>query len=39
MQLKNLEHWCETVRARAEKTLPSSLNNKERESWIFGVCW
>ena len=26
MQLKKLEHWCEGVRARAEKTLPSSLN-------------
>ena len=26
MQLKKLEHWCEAVRARAEKTLPSSLN-------------
>jgi hypothetical protein len=26
MQLKKLEHWCESVRARAEKTLPSSLN-------------
>ncbi len=26
MQLKKLEHWCEGVRARAKKTLPSSLN-------------
>jgi hypothetical protein len=26
MQLKKLEHWCEAVRPRAEKTLPSSLN-------------
>ena len=34
MQLKNLEHWCEAVRARAEKTLPSSLNSKERESMM-----
>jgi hypothetical protein len=31
MQLKKLDHWCEAVRARAEKTLPSSLNSKERE--------
>ncbi len=29
MQLKKLEHWYETVCARAEKTLPSSLNSKE----------
>jgi hypothetical protein len=26
MQLKKLERWCDTVRPRAEKTLPSSLN-------------
>jgi hypothetical protein len=26
MQLKKLEHWCEGVRTRAEKTLPSFLN-------------
>jgi len=31
MQLKKLEHWCETMCTRAEKTLPSSLNSKERE--------
>ncbi len=29
IQLKKLEHWCEVVSARAEKTLPSSLNSKE----------
>ena len=34
MQLKKMDHWCETVRARAEKTLPSSLNSKERESMM-----
>jgi hypothetical protein len=34
MQLKKLEHWCETVCARAEKMLPSSLNSKERESMM-----
>ena len=26
MQLKKLECWCDDVRRRAEKTLPSSLN-------------
>jgi hypothetical protein len=26
IQLKKLDHWCEAVRARAEKTSPSSLN-------------
>jgi len=26
MQLKKLERWCDAVRPRAEKTLPSSLN-------------
>jgi hypothetical protein len=31
MQLKKLDHWCEVVSARDEKTLPSSLNNKDRE--------
>jgi hypothetical protein len=34
IQLKKLEHWCEAVCARAEKTLPSSLNIKERESMM-----
>ena len=34
IQLKKLEHWCEALRARAEKTLPSSLNSKERESMM-----
>ena len=29
IQLKKLEHWCEVVRARAEKTLPLSLNSKD----------
>ena len=26
MQLKKLERWCDAVRPRVEKTLPSSLN-------------
>ena len=26
MELKKLERWCDAVRPRAEKTLPSSLN-------------
>jgi hypothetical protein len=34
MQLRKLEHWCELVCVRAEKTLPSSLNSKERESMM-----
>ena len=39
MQLKKLEHWCEAVRPRAEKTLPSSLNTPTAAALLSSEAW
>ena len=34
MQLKKLERWCDAVRPRAEKTLPSLCVHVPRRRWV-----